>query len=171
MRKNKEFEELLAHVAEIADVPKKDILDKNSRAGGQARRILCHVIYNAFFHLRESYVEYVRCTKSSFNKNASDADEEIHSDVDVRSMINEVRKRYDLPPLKHAVTYRPVITHTKTLFGFDYTELDALRFRNACRGAKQYMRELCSVGRQPIPEGMVFTQKKPKRTYDSWYKE
>lgn len=166
-----DFNNLLTAVAEVFDVPKGEICRKYCQQTARARWFVAHCIYNGHVHLRNMFMERTDSNAKGFYQYADSADELIHESVEYLSMMNEIRERVGLPKLKHAVRHRDKISHTKTLFGFDYTELDALRLRNACRGAKEHMQKLCKLGRQPIPDGKVFSPLNRKPTYNSWYQD
>lgn len=166
-----DFDQLLNATAEVFDVPKNEICRKYCQQTSRARWFVAHCIYNGLVHLRNLFMESTDTTVRGFYQYADSADELIHESSEYLSMMNEIRIRVGLQKLKHAVRHRDKISNTKVLFGFDYTELDALRLRNACRGAKEYMQKLCKLGRKPIPDGMVYSPIRPKRTYSSWYQD
>lgn len=165
-----EFENLLTAVADAFDVPKSEICKKYSDAC-KARQFMCHIIYHGHVHLRKTMIDKADISKTAFYKGVDIADKAIYDSTEDLCLMNEIRAKVGLPKLKRAVTHKDKISNTKVLFGFDYTELDALRLLNACRGAAQYMRGLCSIGRKPIPDGMVYSTARPTHTYDSWYQD
>ena len=166
-----DFNQLLTATAEVFDVSRSEICRKYCEHTAKARWFMAHCIHEGLVHLRNLYIERTSCTPSTFFKNVNFADELIHESVDDLCRMNDIRARVGLPKLRHAVMHRDKISNTKTLFGFDYTENDALRLLNACRGAREYMNKLCKLGRQPIPDGMVYSSIRRKPTYDSWYND
>lgn len=164
-----DFESLLTAVAEAFDVPKPEICQKYCTSTVKARNFMCHLIQHGHVHLRNTFIKRADISRVAFYKGVDIADEAIHDYADDLCLMNEIRAKVGLPKLKRAVTHK--ISDTKTLFGFDYTEADELRFRNACRGARDYMNKLCSIGRKPIPDGMVYSPIQKSRAYDSWYRE
>lgn len=166
-----DFNNLLSAVADVFDVSKSEICRKYCQRTAKARWFVAHCIHDGLVHLRNMFIEKSDCTPMGFYKSFGYADELIREDKSALCLMNEIRSRVGLPKLKHDVRHRDRISNTKTLFGFDYTELDSLRLRNACRNAGEYMQKLCSIGRKPIPDGLVYSTARPKRTYDSWYQE
>lgn len=167
----KDFYNLLTAVAEVFDVPRAEILMKNKLSAAKARWFVAHCIYHGHVHLRNLFMKMLDVTSQGFYQYAYYADKAIYECAEDLCLMNEIRAKVGLPKLKRAVTHKDKISNTKTLFGFEYTQLDALRFLNACRGAKEYMKKLCSIGRQPIPDGMVYSPLRPRRDYKSWYNE
>lgn len=54
---------------------------------------------------------------------------------------------------------------------FDLTEEDELRIHWACVDAANFMKKMCSIGRKPIAEGMVYSTTPIRRhIYESWYR-
>lgn len=166
-----EFENLLNAVSESFGVNKSEILKKYSESGIKARQFMCHLIYHGLTHLRRPLLEKAAISRTAFYYGADLADQAIYDSNEDLCIMNEIRVKVGLPRLKRAVCHKARISNTKNLFGFDYTELDELRFRNACRGAMEYMRNLCKIGRKPIPDGKVFSPIRPKPTYNSWYND
>lgn len=171
MMMEQEFENLLNAVSESFGVKKSEILRKYSESGLKARSFMCHAIYHGLTHLRRPLLEKTSISRFAFYKDVDLADKAIYESNEDLCVMNEIRVKVGLPRLKRAVSHKARISNTKNLFGFDYTELDELRFRNACRGAMEYMRKLCSIGRNPIPDGMVYSPIRPKPTYNSWYND
>lgn len=166
-----EFENLLGAVSESFGVKKSEILKKYSDSGIKARQFMCHLIYHGLAHLRRSLLEKAAISRVTFYQGADLADKAIYDSNEDLCIMNEIRVKVGLPRLKRAVNHKANISNTKNLFGFDYTELDERRFRNVCRGAMEYMKKLCNIGRKPIPDGKVFSPIRPKPTYNSWYQD
>lgn len=151
-----DFNNLVAAVAEAFGVSKTEILKKYSQKTSKARYFLCHIIYYGLPHLRRVLLENADISKTAYYKGTAHASEYIKESNEDLCTMNEIREKVGLPRLKDIQTCSAKISNTKTMFGFDYTELDILRYRNACRKAAEYMRGLCSVGRQPLPDGKVY---------------
>lgn len=166
-----DFDQLLSATAEVFDVPKGEILRKYSQHTSKARWFMAHIIQNGLVHLRKMFIEKSDISRVTFYKGADTADEMIFDSKEDLCLMNEIRERVGLPKLKRAVTHKAKISDTKTLFGFDYTEIDIIKFRYSCIGARDYMNKLCSIGRKPIPDGMVYSPIQKSRAYDSWYRE
>lgn len=170
--KNEDFEKLLTAVSEVFDVPKLTLLRKATKGKTKPRCFMCHLVYYGLPHLRNALHEKANISKTSFHKGVESADKLIHESSDNLCLMNEIRTRVGLSRLKHSIShFLDTISDTKRLFGFDYTEEEILRRRAVIRSSNEYMKKLCSIGREPIPEGMVYSPIKVKQNFRNQYRD
>lgn len=167
-----ELNEIISAISSHTDAPRWDILLGKSHHTATAHQFLCHVVVNCYPHLMRKLSEASGKKTEGIRVAASSVDSRMQRDRDLKLIMNRVRRSLSLPIIK--VRHKEdsaQISDTKRLFGFDYTDEDIVRRHNAIRSANQFMRKYCSVGRQPLDIGMVWTRVKPKRSYEGWYNE
>lgn len=168
----KELSEIINTISHHTDVSQWDILSSGRHVAVKARAILCHTVKGCYPHLIKKLCANIDKDYDAVSRYARDLDTQIAESSDLKYLVNQIRRELNIPIIKVGQKKkRSHISNTKKLFGFDYTDKEILRRHRSIISANQFMDKYCSHGRQPIDVGMVFTRVKPKRTYNSWYKE
>lgn len=168
-----ELIKIIALVSEYTDVPKWNIVLGTSRGDTKARHMVCHILWNGFPHLVDAFAEASENGRPAIIKASHVMDDRLANDLDLLDMMNDIRKELDMPLIK-TTERNPNVpktpSNTMRLFGFDYTEEERRRYKNVVLSSKIFMRKMCSFGRKPLADGLVFTASQ-KRIFSSWYKD
>lgn len=103
----------------------------------------------------------------------------IGEDPAFRKKINNIRRDLSLPFVKESdiptVKKRQVCNRRKptksripvsqSIFGFKWSDIENLRICWAEKNSVAFMQKYCSIGEQPIAEGMVVTRQRPTTEY------
>lgn len=150
-----EFNKLIDIVADAFGLSPFELLLKYSHKSSMAKVFLCHIIYHGYPHLKKTFLQRANVSATSFYKGMCHADEAIDDSTEYLCLMNEIRAKVGLQRLKCSVKRSSEPSNTQTMFGFDYSEYDIQRRRNAIKEANEYMRNLCAVGVEPITGCMV----------------
>lgn len=163
--------DIISVVSDCTGVPRWDVLIGKDKESLTAKKKVCFIIANAYPHLLTAFSSTANVDRKNIFALSDEVEAEIKTDADMRHIMNVIRVRLGLPSFKKDKRRRKKkISHTKQLFGFDYTEKEAEQRRNAIVSANIFMRKYCTHGRQPIDPGMVFTKEMRARVpYKSWY--
>lgn len=161
-----EFAKVLAVVSKHTGISRTDILNGSRHRYARARGMLCHIIYNSLPHLKNIFLTTSGKSLAVFCQASDKADRMVDNSFFYRQQMNFIRTELGLPVLKSKIPEN--ISPTMRLFGFDYTEKDIMRREIAIHNSSLYMERLCSIGRPPLKDGLVFTVNK-KVNPRKWY--
>lgn len=165
-----EIETIIAAVSERTEIPKSDIISGGGHAYARARQMVCHILKSGFPYLIKAFADKTDNTVTNVYKSARIMDVLLESCADTLDTMNEIRVKLALPKLKGTKREQSVISPTKRMFGFDYTEAERTEMRMQMLDAKAFMHNLSSYGEQPREPGFFERRVRPQRTYESWYK-
>lgn len=155
----KELEDIISSVTTHMDVTKYDLINGHTHADARARGCICHIIKDGFIHLKKEFLEHFGMTRAAFTRSVISIENMIEYDREIRSRLNRVRADFALPVIKDDCLGEVVeegISATKRMFGFDYTEIERLRFKRFADESDAFWDKLTSYGRPPMQDGMVF---------------
>lgn len=166
----KELAKIISVVSRHMDIKGEDVLFGRSFHASRARGVISFILHEGIPHLLKPFVGATAFSYAGIMASAKEAERRIGKDDEFRILVNEIMADLDMPMIKNPQKsgLQPP-SHTKVLFGFNYTESDIKRRRDAIRGTIPFMKEMCAIGRQPIPDGMVFSPLRPKMERRKWY--
>lgn len=125
-----------------------------------ARRKVCHIVANGFPHLISAVGDTFSIKREKFYTMARIEDYNLARDPDAMFTMNGLRRALSLPALKnkHLFVRSRVLSATKRLFGFDYTDGELAKMHSAMESAAAFMKRYCSLGKNPLEPGMVYTR-------------
>lgn len=168
-----ELNQIISAVSRYTEVCKGDIMSGNDRESTKARGFVCHILRDGFPYLLSTFQGKSKMSRQAVYQAARRTDVCIKNDAETRHLMNRIRERMKLLPIKDVEcnAKHPYISPTKRLFGFDYTDKERLRRKNAIISSMRFMDRLCSFGRQPIIDGMVYSTVRTKKIRNSWYND
>lgn len=163
----------------ITKVSKVDIISGNTDRHKRARYILCYIVRNGYPHLMKNLSNKIILSESAIHKYARKIELMSYEDQNTERLLKTSAQQLNVrmpKPMKadgdteFVESPNTVKTYPKWN-PFDLTEEDELRIHWACVDAANFMNKMCSIGRKPIAEGMVYSTTPGRRhTYESWYR-
>lgn len=175
-----ELARLITVISLHMDVDRVSILQGSGRKASHARDILCHTIYECHPYLMKSLCDMVSVCKAALYNAKDRVSLRIDEDPAFRKKINNIRRDLSLPLVKEVdiknvkkeqASNRRKLTKShipvpQSIFGFKWSDIENLRICRAEKDSVAFMQKYCSIGEQPIAEGMVVTRQRPT----TWYR-
>lgn len=146
---------VISAVAKTWKIDKELILHDKRHVPSEARGAVCYIV-KTYFPQDVSVLAVImdKCTSAIYKasnvaafKNAADEyfSEKVHRALKRLHLIGEDNKGTT-----------SIISATRQLFGFDYTEAEEKRRKDAMIESIKFMKRYCALGVQPLKDGMVF---------------
>lgn len=156
----KELNNILTIISKHTKVASPDILNGGVRKFMDAHKIACYIVKEGFPHLCNDFTYNAIITRNTLYIRADNISERIKTDKDMRDIVNNIRTELGLMPIKveEPKEVRKVVSHTKQLFGFDYTEEENLKRHLMISHTKKWFEKEYGYGAKPLKRGCVFTR-------------